>query len=241
MEEKKRIRCLVLEDELPGQEVIIDYISRIECLELVTVVNNGLDALQYIQKNHLDLLFLDIHVPEFNGIEILKRLTDPPKVIFTTAFSQFAADGFDLDAVDYLVKPYSFERFQKAINKLLKISGGELLTYKEMAMQEAFIYLKSGASLVKVLLNDILFVESQRNLLIVHLKDRDLSTYLTINEFEDRLPKGLFLRIHKSFIVSLNKIDSFNSGEVMLRGKSHPIGRSYKDEAVSALNEYLTR
>lgn len=240
MEELAHIRCLVLEDEVLGQDIIVDYISRVERLQLIAVANNGYEALNLIEKEQLDLLFLDIQVPNLNGIELLKRLSNPPKVIFTTAFPEFAAEGFDLDAIDYLVKPFSFERFEKAINKLFKIESVEIKSQPISDFKEAFIYIKTGGSLVKVLLNEILFIESQRNILVVHLKDRNLSTYGTINEFEERVPRGRFLRIHKSFIVAIDKVAAFNASSVSLQGKDYSIGRNYKDDALNALKAYFS-
>ena len=239
MEDIRQYKCLVLEDEKIGQGIIKEYISRIEWLSLSALFESGDDALAAIQKEQFDILFLDINVPGVNGIELAKRATNGSKVIFTTASPEFAVQGFELDAVDYLVKPFSFERFQKAIAKLLhrNIDPTKSLSNE---FENAFIHIKSGGNLIKVKLNEICLVESQRNMLIIHLTNKQLQTYGTINEFEDRLPKGKFVRIHKSFIISLDKIESFNASSVTIASKCFPIGRNFKDEALSAIKQHLT-
>lgn len=239
MEDIRQYRCLVLEDEKIGQGIIKEYISRIEWLSLSAFFESGDDTLAAIQKEQFDILFLDINVPGVNGIELAKKAANTSKVIFTTASPEFAVEGFELDAVDYLVKPFSFERFQKAIAKLLhrNIDPTKSLSNE---FENAFIHIKSGGNLIKVKLNEICLVESQRNMLIIHLTNKQLQTYGTINEFEDRLPKGKFVRIHKSFIISLDKIESFNASSVTIASKCFPIGRNFKDEALSAIKQHLT-
>lgn len=244
MDEVKKVKCLILEDEQLGLVVLKDYISRIPFLEITTITSNGSDALKLIESNSYDLLFLDIQVPVLSGVELLKRLQKPPKTIFTTAFPEYAVDAFELDAVDYLVKPYSFERFEKAVLKVLKLSSVNAKQSTDnlgaVEANRAFIYLKSGGAQVKVLLDQIAYIESQRNVLLIHLNvNRTITTYLTINELEDRLPKALFVRIHKSFIVSLSKIESYNSSSLTIDGHPFAIGRSYKDEALPIITNYF--
>lgn len=238
MEELRHYKCLVLEDEKIGQGIIKEYISRIEWLKLSALFESGNDALVAIEKEQFDILFLDINVPGINGIELVKRVSNAQKVIFTTASPEFAVEGFNLDAVDYLVKPFSFERFQKAIAKLLN-RNVEPVKKQNNEFEHAFIHIKSGGNLIKILLKEIILVESQRNILIIHLSTKQLQTYGTINEFEDRLPKGKFVRIHKSFIVSLDNIESFNSSSVTIGTKSFSIGRNYKEETLNSIKQHF--
>lgn len=238
----KKIICLAVDDEPPALQVIEKYIAAMPALELKASVNNAVDALSILQSNKIDLIFLDIQMPQLLGTDLMRSLIDPPKVIFTTAFRKYAVDGFELDAVDYLLKPISFERFLKAVNKVLR-SNISVADNKETAVitkedaADAFIYLRADRKNIKILLSDILFIESLKDYIKVITKDKTIIAKQSISSFEETLPTGKFLRVHRSFIISVNKIDSYNQDLIQINKYEIPISRSYRHEFEKALKK----
>ena len=231
-----KIRCAVVDDEAIARDILVEYISRMSELELVGSCANAVEAFNLLSTESVDLLFLDIQMPQVSGVEFIRNLPNPPRVIFTTAYSHYALDGFDLNAVDYLLKPIAFDRFLKAVGKLFQLS--QFSAAPEPAstgLSDAFIFLKSGGLSVRVYLKSILYVEGQRNTVVVHLADKSISSYITFGEMEAMLPATKFLRIHKSFIVSLDKVEAFSANVVCVGDKQLPIGRNYKDEVLKVL------
>jgi DNA-binding LytR/AlgR family response regulator len=232
-----KLRCVIIDDETIAQDILEEYVSRIDELELLAKCNNAVDAYNLIQKEQVDLAFLDIQMPKLTGIDFLGSLSNPPKVIFTTAYSEYAVKGFELDAIDYLLKPISFDRFLKAVNKALnreQEQKPELQNFKE-----AFIYLKADGMMVKVLLDDINYIESIRNCIHVHTKNKKVISYISISSIEERLPSSHFIRIHRSFIIAKDKIEAFSQNLVQVGGQKIPVGRNYKDDFQKKLDEYL--
>ena len=230
----KELKCLIVDDEVIAQDILVEYISRIEELKLVKRCNNAIDAFNLLKKEHIDLMFLDIQMPKLTGTEFLSSLENPPKVIFTTAYSEYAVKGFELDAVDYLLKPISFERFLKAVNKVLKKQHVDPQIANE---EEGFLYLKSEGMMVKVMLSDIDYIESVRNCIHVHLPNKEVVSYIPISSIVERLPKDDFIRIHRSFIISKNKIEAYSQNLVQVGGKKLPIGRNYKDAVMEVIGQ----
>ena len=231
-----RIRCAVVDDEPIARDILVEYISRVCELELVGSCADAVEAFNLVSTQPVDLLFLDIQMPQVSGVEFIRNIPNPPRVIFTTAYSHYALDGFDLNAVDYLLKPIAFDRFLKATGKLFQLS--QFSTAPEpisSGLSDAFIFLKSGGLSVKVYLKNILYVEGQRNTVLVHLADKTVTSYITFNEVEAMLPVSKFLRIHKSFIVSLDRVEAFSSNVVCVGGKQLPIGRNSKDDVLKVL------
>ena len=238
----KIITCLAVDDEPPALQVIEKYVTSIPSLQLVATCSNAVDALTVLQNNQVDLLFLDIQMPYILGTDFMRTLSQPPKVIFTTAFRKYAVEGFDLDAVDYLLKPISFERFLKAVNKVMKLNlpGAESLpvnTAQKNETIDTFIYLRADRKSIKVNWNDVLFIESLKDYIKVVTKEKTIITKQSISSIEENLPGHLFIRVHRSFIVSLGKIDSFTSDLIQIGKYEIPISRSYRHEVEAALKK----
>lgn len=237
----KKIICLAVDDEPPALQVIEKYISAVAILELKASVNNAVDALSILQNNKIDLIFLDIQMPQILGTDFMRSLINPPKVIFTTAFRKYAVDGFELDAVDYLLKPISFERFLKAVNKVMRLNittNENDLPFKipQTKTADSFIYLRADRKNIKVNFDYILFIESLKDYIKVVTKDKTIVTKQAISSIEENLPNDLFIRTHRSFIISINKIESYTNELIQISKYELPISRSYRHEVEKALN-----
>jgi len=237
----KQIQCIAVDDEPPALQLIEKYILSIPVLNLVGSCNNAVDALSLLQNNFIDLIFLDIQMPQILGTDFMRTLSNPPKVIFTTAFRKFAVEGFDLDAVDYLLKPISFERFLKAVNKVMKLnlSAGEKDSFAEVPVKEKetnFIYLRADRKNIKINLDDLLFIESLKNYIKVVTKDKTIVSKHSISILEENLP-STFIRIHRSFIIAKNKIESFTHDFVQIGKYELPVSRSYRHEVEKFLKK----
>lgn len=222
-------KCLVVDDEPLAADLICSYINSIKELELVGVCHNALDAFAQLRKQQVELLFLDIQMPKLTGLELIRALTHPPAIIITTAYREFAVEGFELNVIDYLVKPITLERFLKAINKV--INRQPLLSSTEISLpqEDTYVYYKVDRQMVKVFLKDILWIESLKDYLKIVLEsNRSLITYQRISYAEEKLPASLFLRIHRSFIIARNKVTGFDTNYVSIGTEKIPIGKSYK-------------
>jgi len=218
-----KIKCIIIEDEPLAAKVLTDYISEVPFLELQKTFKDAILATDFLRHNDTDLIFLDIHLPKLKGMTFLKTLTNPPAVIITTAYHQYAVEGFDLNVTDYLLKPVEFERFLIAVNKVNK-------EQKKMPGEtKDFIFVNVQKRKVKVQFSEIVYVESQREYVkIVTTKDTYI-TKMSTGEIEEMLPAHLFKRIHRSFIIAVSKIDSYNAEMVEVNGVQIPIGRAYQD------------
>ncbi|HEY6978228.1 MAG TPA: LytTR family DNA-binding domain-containing protein [Chitinophagaceae bacterium] len=223
-----KIKCIIVEDEPLAVKVLSDYISQIPFLELQEAFKDAILATDYLRDHDTDLIFLDIHLPKLKGMAFLKTLTHPPAVIITTAYHQYAVEGFELNVTDYLLKPIEFERFLIAVNKV-KRSQGEKQVSNQNEDKKDFIFLNVQKKKVKILFSEIVYIESQREYIsIVTTKNRYISKMST-HEIEALLPANLFKRIHRSFIISISKIESYTAEMVEVNGISIPIGRDYRD------------
>lgn len=232
----KKIKCLVVDDEPLARKILQDYIAKIEYLELAAVCENALDACNYIKNNNIDLIFLDIKMPGLSGIEFIKNISSPPAFIFTTAYENYALESYDLNALDYLLKPFSFERFFKAINKFIGKTSNEKSNLSALNnFDEAFIYVKTTGKMVKIFLKDILYVESLRNYIKIVTSKTNVITHKTMAEFEERLPDERFIRIHRSFLIAKDKINSFTSTEIEIAGYRIPVGRNYRETVLKIM------
>ncbi len=233
------LRCLLIDDEPPALKVLTSHISNISGLEIVAQCKNALEALDVLQQKTVDVIFLDIKMPKILGTDFLKNLSHPPKVIFVTAYREYAVEGYDLDAVDYLVKPVSFERFVKAITKVKRVMGQETLSavndYK--SNPDAFIYLKVDKNMQKVIINDIVYIESWKDYVKVFLENNKyLLVKQSITAMENLLSEHKFLRVHRSYMVSMNRISGYNGLSVQLDSTEIPIGRLYKQAVMEVFN-----
>lgn len=234
-----RLRCLLIDDEPPALKVLANYIANINGLEIVGQCKNAIEALNILHEKTVDVIFLDIKMPKILGTEFLKSLSNPPKVIFVTAYRDYAVEGYELDAVDYLVKPVSFERFIKAISKVNRLMGRESLTAStHKQTSEPFVYLKVDRDMKKVFLNEILYIESWKDYVkLFLLNSKTLLVKQSISSMEMLLSDHKFLRVHRSFMVSLNKISGYNGISVQLETTEIPIGRLYKQTVMDRLQE----
>ncbi len=225
-----KLRCLLIDDEPPALKVLANYIASISGLEIVGQCRNAIEALDVLKHKTVDVIFLDIKMPRIIGTEFLRNLAHPPKVIFVTAYREYAVDGFELDAVDYLVKPVSFERFFKAITKLNRLMGQETTTVTaEIMNPSAFVYLKVDKDMKKIFVNEIEFIESWKGYVMVFLAGgKHFLVKQSITAMENLLSEHKFMRVHRSYIVSLSKIAGYNGLSVQLAEKEIPIGRLYK-------------
>lgn len=222
-----QIKCIIVEDEPLAAKVLADYISDVPFLMLQGKFKDAILATEYLQDNHTDLIFLDIHLPKLKGLAFLKTLANPPAVIITTAYHQYAVEGFNLNVTDYLLKPFEFERFLTAVNKVKAMHV--LKQPAENKEDKNYLFLTVQKKRVKILFADIIYIESQREYIkIVTVKSEYLSKMST-NEIENILPANLFKRIHRSFIVSVNRIESYTADTVEVNGISVPVGRGYRD------------
>jgi DNA-binding LytR/AlgR family response regulator len=229
-------KCVVIEDEPLAQQVLKKYIADHPMLQLVAVCNDALEAQQILSSEKIAILFLDINLPKLSGIHFLRSLTDAPVVIFTTAYPEFAVEGFDLDAVDYLMKPFSFERFLKAVNKAIEklkpsaVQGGQ-------PVEQRFIFLKADKKVFKVNTDDILYCEAVDDYVKVITSNEQYLVHYTLKKLLEELPATNFLRVHKSYIIAKDKIKFFEGNYVKVADKDIPIGASYKDEIYARLKE----
>ncbi|MCU0467413.1 MAG: LytTR family DNA-binding domain-containing protein [Arcicella sp.] len=233
----KTIRCIVLEDEEPAQNLMRNYFNRIPELELVEVFDNAIDASDFLAENTIDLIFTDIEMPRLSGLDFIRMLSYKPHVIIITAYPNFALEGFELDAIDYLKKPVSFDRFKKAVEKVQRmyINNSVEESPAEMAM-----YVKESGKMMKIEFRDILYVEGLKDYvkIIVSNSDRPIVTHITMKRMEDTLPNQQFSRVHKSYIIATDRIVSVDSGNslVELRNKVEiPLGQNYKELLMSKI------
>jgi len=239
MMETPKTRCLIIDDEPLAIKLIRSHLSRIESFEVAGECKNALKAIEVLKRERIDLMFLDINMPEITGIEFLKTIPDPPYVIITTAYREYAIEGYDLDVVDFLLKPISFERFLKAINKYCNrvkpaYNNGNQSGTKEL---KKFIYIQDGRNIYKVPSEDIIFLEGYGEYVKVHTSNKVYLVRDSLTEFEGRLPSHSFLRVHKSYIVNTDRVTGFNTIHVLLKDIELPIGRMHRDRVIDILRE----
>ena len=222
-----QLTCLIVDDEPLAQDIIENYLTNFSFIKLVAKCDNALIALDWIKKQKIDLVFLDVSMPFISGIEFIRTLKNPPAVILTTAHKEFALEGYELNVVDYLLKPISFERFLMAINKLTLDVPETPKPVITNARNDSFIYVKSEKKNVKILLKEILFIESLKDYIKIHTTNKTIITQVAISTIEQRLPDN-FLRVHRSFIVARDKITAYTQHDIEIGKLQIPIGRNYR-------------
>jgi DNA-binding LytR/AlgR family response regulator len=227
--------CIIVDDEPLAIEILESYVSKVESLELVGTFRNAISAFTFLQERSVDLMFLDIQMPKLSGIDFLKSLKNPPKVIFTTAFRDYAIEGFELEVSDYLLKPIPFDRFLKSV---AKVSVQPIATPQvKSEVTDNYVYFKVDKKMVKTNMNEILYIESIKDYVKVRTLEKEIITQQKISYLEESLPKEQFLRIHRSFIVNKNKIDAYSATDIEV-GKFHiPIGRNFKVDVLKILGK----
>lgn len=231
----QEIRFMVIDDEPIAHRIIEEYCTNLPHFKLVNHSYNALEAMQFLATNSVDLMFLDINMPKLSGFDFLKTLTIKPQVIVTTAYEEFALEGFELNVSDYLLKPFSFERLLKAANKITTESKLPLKDHQTISNDSSNadvlnqrIFIKGDKAHHQISLNDILYIEACGNYCLVYCRNSKIVTHQKISQFENELPQNLFMRVHKSFIVAKNKINSVSSGQIEVADSTIPIGQTYK-------------
>src|SRR5258706_476573 len=221
-----KLKCIVVEDEPLARQILAGYISRVPFLELQGSFEDAIEAMDHLRDHSVDLMFLDIHLPEIKGITFLKTLAHPPAVIITTAYHEYALEGYELNVLDYLLKPFEFERFLTAVNKVKKQS---LSAHTITDTTKDYLFVSIQLKKVKIYFSEILYIESQKEYIRIVTPDHSYLTKMSTHEIESLLPDTLFKRIHRSFIIAIHKVKSFNSETVEINGNNIPVGRGYKD------------
>ena len=235
-----KTKCLIVDDEPLARELIRGHVEKLENFEIVAECSDAMRALNVMREKQVDLIFMDIQMPQITGLEFLKTLKHPPKVIITTAYREYALEGFELDVIDYLLKPITFERFLKSVNKFYQMNQDDVqvvaATSGEKMPEESFIYIKENKKIVKVYLSEIRYIEGLSEYVQVYTDKRKIITKTSMAQMEEKLPNDSFLRIHKSFIISTSRIEAFTANTIEVQGKELPIGRSFKNGVLNALN-----
>ena len=241
MQRNNKIHCLVIDDEPLAREILKQHIAGVEALELAGACSNAVEAISFLKEHPVDLLFLDIQMPQLLGTNFIRTLKNAPKVIFTTAYRKYAVEGFELDAVDYILKPISFERFLKAVNKVLQLNFNTehvstVTKENHTETTNSFLYFRADRKMVKIFFRDILFIEALKDYIKIVTGSKTIVTKYVLSTLEEMLPSTEFLRIHKSYIIAINKIDSYNADSIQIAKHELPIGRLYKFDVSRVLN-----
>jgi DNA-binding LytR/AlgR family response regulator len=235
-----KTRCLIVDDEPLARELIKGYVAKLENFEIVAECADAMKALNVLRSKPVDLIFMDIQMPQITGIEFLKTIKHAPKVIITTAYREYALDGFELDVVDYLLKPITFERFLKSVNKYYQMSQDDVQLVNnqngDRGSDESFIYVKENKKVIKIYLSEIKYIEGLSEYVQIYTDKRKVIVKTSLTQMEEKLPAEQFLRIHKSYIISVNKIEAFTANTIEIQNKELPIGRSYKNVVLNLLN-----
>jgi DNA-binding LytR/AlgR family response regulator len=232
------ISCLILDDEAIAREIIATHLSKIDNINIVKSCGSAIEAFNCIRNHAIDLVFLDINMPEISGIAFAKSINKDIKIIFTTAYRDYAVEGFELQAVDYLLKPISFNRLLKAINNYFDVYNSCKTAIEKTEVSNDFMFVRSDRKMIKIDLDAIIYVESYSDYIKIHLRSKTIVTRETISAIEAKLPKKQFIRIHRSFIVAIRNITSFTSEHITIANKALSISRSYKQEVLKQLEQY---
>ena len=232
------MKCLAIDDEPVALDILEDYIAKVPFLECAGVFRDPLKALDYLRKNSVDLIFLDINMPDLTGIQFLKTLKESPLVIFTTAYSEYALESYDYDAVDYLLKPIEFERFVKASNKACEMFQIKAQGMSASVGEREHIFIKSGTHYHKVKIKDIYYIKGTGNYVTFVMDQKEVLSLLTMTKVLEIFPPSIFYRIHKSYIINSLHVDLIENEEVRIRGERFPIGDSYREDFFKAIKRH---
>ena len=230
------IKCLIVDDEPLARKLLESHLDKVSGLSLVASCPDALDALEILRQQKIDLLFLDVQMPEISGIDFLKVLQEPPKVILTTAFREFALEAFDLDVVDYLLKPISFQRFLKGVNRYLQTSPHTAVS-DHAILHDDVLLVRVDRKMVRLRPDEIFYIESLKDYVKIHTEKKVLVTKNSLSAMEEDLQDRRFIRIHRSFLVALDKIEAFNNEFVEIKNQQLPYGRTYKEQALARLEK----
>ena len=226
--------CIIIEDEIPAQKILKNYLTKLPSVQLLGSFHAAIEANAFLNTHNVDLVFLDINLPDISGIDFIKTIKNPPRIIMTTAYPDYAVSSFELDTiVDYLVKPFSFDRFLKAINKAKDRIENDSTPSSENPQET--IFLNVDKTLHKIVLNDILYLESDRNYITVVTKTQKLSYIDSLKNWKEKLKQSQFIQVHKSFIINRTCVEKISGNEIYIQGNRIPIGRTYKQELLKQL------
>lgn len=228
--DEQPLRCLVVDDEPVAIKGIIDYLRKIDFLKVADTCTSALQAATILKRKEIDLMFLDINMPHLSGLDFLESLDKAPSTILTTAYSEYALEGYRLNVVDYLLKPISFQRFFQAVSKAQRIVKSDMLLRKESEAAPSALYIRQGDTFRKISREDILYVEGMQNYLKLHLKGEVLVIHQTMGSLEEMLPKDMFFRIHRSYLVNLSHVDAISGGRIRVDSMELPVSATRKDE-----------
>lgn len=232
------LSCIIVEDEPLATDVLVEYVKRVPFLQLKSTCSDAIAALEVMQRGSIDLIFLDIHLPGLKGLDFIRTLPDPPAIILTTAYHQYAVEGYELNVVDYLLKPIEFKRFLEAVNKVKgKPRSAEAGYAKAMPVREQrqTIAVQSDKRTVVIPIEDIVYIESQKEYIKIQTSANSYITKYALTKMEEELDRSMFMRVHRSFIVAVSKITAFSGHDIELQGKSIPIGGNYRDQVSDRL------
>ena len=235
----RKLRCILADDEPVARKILKEFIEQVPHLELAGEFRNAMKTEAYLQEHSADILFLDINMPKISGLQFLKKCNVKPLVILTTAYPEYALEGYELDVVDYLLKPIAFSRFQKAIKKVNEYI--DLRDKKETESPPDFLFVKSEKRIEKIGLKDILYIESMGNYVNIFTTGKKIIAYLTLKSMENRLPPDEFIKVHQSFIIPFTRIEFIEGNQIKLRDNTVPIGRNYRDAVMKMVEERLLR
>lgn len=230
-----RLKCLIVDDEENAIDGVVDYLGEIDSLEVVGTCLSAIEAIEVLKKQDVDLMFLDINMPRLTGLELLESMQNPPLAILTTAYSEFALDGFRLNVVDYLLKPYTFKRFFQATQKAIDLYKSRIVLDEKDGGKAFDMYIRQGDSFQRINWEDILFVESMQNYLKLHFADKMFIIHQTMASLEEMLPKDHFFRIHNSYLVNVSQIDKINGGRLFVNGNELPISKHRKEAFLNSV------
>lgn len=241
METPKLYNCLIVDDEPPAREVLRRYIAEVPLLNLIGECGNALQAITALKQQHIDIVFLDIQMPQITGLDLVGTLVNLPKIILTTAFEQYAVRAFELNVTDYLLKPIRFDRFLKAVIKALPEQGLQQVSQRAASVADtseyAFLYFRTDRKMVKVILNDIQYIESLKDYVKIYTIKGPVITKYAISSLEAMLPAALFLRVHRSYLIAIDKIDAYTHQDINISNSLIPIGKVYRQVVLMALNK----
>ena len=236
----EKYNVIIVDDEYLARKLLQDYVSKVESLQLVATCSNAIEAMNVLKDHQVDIMFLDIQMPDLTGLDLAKSLEHRPAIIFTTAYSEYAVDAFNLSVVDYLLKPFDFPRFIQAINKAIgteqqKVMGVQKPAADTISESNDFITVKADYKLYKINYDDLLFIEGQHEYVTFHTTQRRITALFALKDLEEILPKDKFVRVHKSYIVSFKHIQDLDKSDVTVAGNKVPVGASYRDELLARL------
>ena len=236
---KEKYNVVIVDDEFLAQKLLQDYVSKVDSLQIVAVCSNAFEAMNALKNNQVDIMFLDIQMPDLTGLELVKSLEHKPAIIFTTAYSEYAVDAFNLSVVDYLLKPFDFPRFFQAVSKagggVQPVVSTEDKPRDTISRSNDFITVKADYKLYKINYDDLLFIEGQHEYVTFHTTQRRITALFALKDLEEILPKDKFVRVHKSYIVSFKHIQDLDKSDVTVAGNKVPVGASYRDELLARL------